>query len=74
MFILRDKRYEVDGRELMRKRLKHNGCTLERFAYLCGWTSAYQWKLENGAVKTVCEEAKNLIEGALEILDENRPK
>ena len=64
MFKLIDQRYQLDGRELARRR-HETGLNMSEFAYRCGWTCSYQWKLENDFVDTVSEGTKNVIEGAL---------
>ena len=61
MFELTDKRYKIDGGKLARAREK-TGLNQSEFAYSCGWTSGYQWQLENGRVDTVSEATKNVIE------------
>lgn len=64
MFELVDTRYRVDGRKLARAREKA-GLNQSEFAFSCGWTSGYQWQLENGRVDTVGEATKNVIEDVL---------
>lgn len=65
IFKLHDQRYQVDGRKLARARAG-TGLNMSEFAYKCGWTCSYQWRLENDRVETVCEGTKNVIEGALQ--------
>ena len=60
MFKLHDQRYTVDGAKLRRARMK-KGYTQSQFAYICGWSGAYQWKLEAGRVETIGEATKNII-------------
>jgi len=64
-----DVRYSLcgEGYELRRAR-ERTGGTMTRAAFLCGWSTQYQWKLENGEVNSVCEETKRLIERALAVM------
>lgn len=68
-------RYDVryclidDGDALRQARLKFGG-TLIRMAFLCNWSPQYHWKLENGEVKTLTEEAALKIVAALTRLAE----
>lgn len=65
IFKIIDKRYQIDGRELARSRAK-TSLNMSEFAYRCGWSCSYQWKLENDRVDTLSEGAKKVIEGVLE--------
>lgn len=64
MFKLVDTRYKIDGRKLVRAR-EGTGLNQSEFGYACGWTSGYQWQLENDRVDTVGEATKNVIEDVL---------
>lgn len=64
-FKLVDTRYRVDGRELAWTR-EGLGLNQSQFAYACGWSSGYQWQLENGRVDSVSEATKNVIEDVIE--------
>lgn len=65
MFKLVDTRYKIDGRKMARAR-ERVGLNQSEFAFSCGWTSGYQWQLENDRVDTVGEATKNVIEGVLQ--------
>lgn len=65
MFKLVDTRYKIDGRKLARAR-ERAGLNQSECAYSCGWTSGYQWQLENDRVDTVGEATKNVIEDVLQ--------
>lgn len=64
MFTLVDTRYKIDSRKLQ---LAREGISLNmsEFAYACGWTPQYQWRLENDYVNAVSEATKNVIEDVL---------
>jgi len=64
MFTPCDTRYEVDG-DALRIARERRDITQKRFAYLCGWSSTYQWKLERGHVSTICQDTVDLINKAL---------
>ncbi len=64
MFTLVDTRYKIDSRKLRLAREKI-GLNMSEFAYACGWTPQYQWKLENSRVNAVSEATKNVIAGVL---------
>jgi len=61
LFKLQDMRYTFDPDELKRARVAA-GLTLKEFAFECGWTLQYQWRLENGFAETVCEATKKMVE------------
>ena len=64
IFKMIDQRFQSNGRALARGRAA-TGLNMSEFAYKCGWTCSYQWKLENDRVETVSEGTKNVMEGVL---------
>ena len=64
MFELIDQRYKIDSCKLRLAREKCN-MNMSQFAYACGWSCSYQWRLENNCVATISESTKKVIEGAL---------
>ena len=64
MFELVDTKYKIDSRKLQLAREK-SGYNMSQFAYACGWTTGYQWQLENDRVDAVSEATKNIIEDVL---------
>lgn len=64
MFKLKDQRYAVDGSALRDER-KRLGVKVSVFADACGWSAAYQYKLERGEIETVSESTKCVIECTL---------
>lgn len=64
MFTLVDTRYKIDSRKLQLAREGIN-LNMSEFAYECGWSPQYQWKLENDYVPAVSEATKNVIEDVL---------
>lgn len=64
MFTLVDTRYKIDSRKLRLAR-EETGKNQSEFAYACGWTPQYQWRLENDYVDSVSEATKNVIEDVL---------
>lgn len=65
VFKLHDKRFVVNG-DALREAREDLGLTLAQFAVMCEWSTAYQWKLENGtANSSVSEMTKIRVENAL---------
>lgn len=67
MFTLVDRRYKINGRKLQyaRENISYNSMNMSQFAFACGWTCGYQWKLENNRVETISESTKKVIESVL---------
>lgn len=64
MFKLVDTRYKIDSEKLRLAREKKN-LNQSEFAFACGWSPQYQWRLENFYVESVSEATKNVIEDVL---------
>ncbi len=64
MFTLVDTRYKINSEKLQHAR-EETGLNMSEFAYACGWSPQYQWKLENRRVDAVSEATKNVIEDVL---------
>ena len=64
MFVLIDKKYEIDGQKLRDARLEC-GLSQSSFARKYRWSSAYQCRIETGIVICINESTKNAIEKVL---------
>lgn len=51
-----DTRYAIVGSQLYRRRMALN-LRLQDVAAACGWSKQYYWRLENGVVSSIGEEA-----------------
>ena len=60
--------FKIDATDLCRKRI-NNGKTVRQFADLVGWTPDYQYKLENGSVLKIGQEAMGDLVMAFDRLD-----
>ena len=64
MFKIDNCRYQIDGAALRTAR-KDLGIDQDIFAGRCGWSPAYQCRIESGDVEIVNEKTKNIIERVL---------
>ena len=67
MFTCVEQRFVFNPKDIYEAR-KKCGLNLRQFSDVYGWSAQYQWKLENGLVKTINETAKLVIERCI---DEN---
>lgn len=72
VFRLCDKRYTLDS-DALRARREATHTSQTEFARMCGWSSAYQCRLENArrdAPVEVCESTVHIVDGVLMELEE----
>lgn len=72
VFKLCDKRYVLDSAALRERRMATHATQTE-FASMCGWSSAYQCRLENARYTVpieVCESTAHTVDSVLTELEE----